>query len=158
MIFRVMKQLNDNEMKVHLCVVGDGELRLKFEKEADQNYIHFLGWRKNIEEIYAGVDLVALTSLNEGTPIVLIEAMAAGVPVISTNVGGVADIIADGDTGFTCTMNDDYEMTAKIKTLLVNQALKKKLTRQAKRFVFEKYNYQRLIRDMDLFYDRIRMS
>ncbi len=59
----------------------------------------FTGWRADMPAVYAGLDIVALSSLNEGTPMTLLEAMAAGKPVVATDVGGVRDIVEDGVNG-----------------------------------------------------------
>ena len=88
---------NHNDKKVKFVLIGDGELRqtLKnyaFEKGLKDQVI-FYGWEKNIPMIYADLDILALTSLNEGTPVSIIEAMAASVPVITTGVGGIKDLL-----------------------------------------------------------------
>jgi glycosyltransferase involved in cell wall biosynthesis len=76
--------------------VGDGELREDLKEHTRSlgvdDVVRFLGWRRDMGEVYRGLDLLLLTSDNEGTPVTVIEAMAAGVPVISTAVGGVPDI------------------------------------------------------------------
>ena len=85
-----MKNPTMKRRKIHL--IGDGELRQSIEKYTVEiglrNYVIFYGWEKNIPMIYADLDILALTSLNEGTPVSIIEAMAASVPVITTGVGG----------------------------------------------------------------------
>jgi len=158
MMFRVIRQLNQEKIKVHLAIIGDGELREKLEKQVCDNYFHFLGWRYDLENIYSSVDLVALTSLNEGTPLALIEAMAAGVPVVATNVGGVSDIITNGETGFCCKINDDHDMTEKIKVLLFNKELSYQISQNARQFVLDRYNVQRLIDDMNNLYKNLIRS
>ena len=97
MIFRVVKKLKKKGLNVHLCVVGDGELKNKFMRNKKDGNVHFLNWRLDVENIYSGIDLLALTSRNEGTPLTIVEAMAAKVPVVATNVGGIPDIIKGWD-------------------------------------------------------------
>jgi glycosyltransferase involved in cell wall biosynthesis len=84
-------------------VVGDGGLRPALEALAAElgiaSRVNFLGWRMDMAAVYPALDLLALTSDNEGTPVAVIEAMAAGVPVVATAVGGVPDVIRDGETG-----------------------------------------------------------
>ena len=84
-------------------VVGDGELREELEAYARDlgidDTIRFVGWRRDMGEIYRGLDILVLTSDNEGTPVTVIEAMAAGVPVVSTAVGGVPDLLGIDETG-----------------------------------------------------------
>ena len=80
-------------------MIGDGHLRPEYEKTIEDyqltETVKFLGNRKDDDIFYAGLDIVALTSFNEGTPLSLIEAMANGKPVISTDVGGVPDILGE---------------------------------------------------------------
>jgi len=88
---------------IRCVVVGDGELREELEAYARElgidDAVCFLGWRRDMGEVYRGLDILALTSDNEGTPVTVIEAMAAGVPAISTAVGGVPDLFGIGEEG-----------------------------------------------------------
>ncbi|HEX6124049.1 MAG TPA: glycosyltransferase, partial [Pyrinomonadaceae bacterium] len=85
------------KLRLRFVIAGDGHLRERLESEADDlalgNTVVFLGNRTDADVVYAGLDIIALTSLNEGTPLSLIEGMAAGKPVISTRVGGVRDLL-----------------------------------------------------------------
>ncbi len=87
----------------HFVIVGDGELREELQALAAELNIpercHFLGWRYDLPEIYESLEIVALTSLNEGTPLSLIEAMAAGRPILATRVGGIPDLTGEAETG-----------------------------------------------------------
>ena len=87
----------------HFVIVGDGELREKLEAHAAELNImdrcHFIGWRDDLPEIYESLEIVALTSLNEGTPVCLIEGMAAARPIVATRVGGVADLTGEAESG-----------------------------------------------------------
>ena len=90
------------ESKVRFVVIGDGTLRAKLESLASSlgigSDVIFAGGRRDPENFYAGLDIVALTSNNEGTPLTLIEAMANGIPIISTSVGGVVDLLGKPET------------------------------------------------------------
>ena len=94
----VRREIGD-AVRVRFVVVGDGHMRAELERQARElglgDTVQFLGNRTDTEVIYSGLDIVALTSLNEGTPLSLIEAMAAGRPVISTAVGGVRDLLGE---------------------------------------------------------------
>ncbi len=89
--------------RLHLVIVGDGQLRDRAEARAARpdlaGRVHFLGWRRDLERIYAGLDLFVLSSKNEGTPVAVIEALAAGLPVVATAVGGVVDLLDQGRLG-----------------------------------------------------------
>jgi len=99
LMIRAVAELK-KEMEVHLAIAGDGELRAELETLAHSlgvsNQVHFLGWRSDLAEIYSGIDVFIMTSINEGTPLSIIEAFATGCPVLSTAVGGVADMFASG--------------------------------------------------------------
>ena len=86
-----------------LLVAGDGPLREDLDKDVRARgltaHVRFAGWQSDLCALYATCDIVALVSRNEGTPVAVIEAMAAGLPVVATTVGGVPDVIADGRTG-----------------------------------------------------------
>lgn len=156
MIINVLAGLRQSGLKVHLCIVGDGELRDELQQLALQNgvenFTHFLGWRLDIPNIYAGIDLLALTSLNEGTPVTIIEAMASKVPVVATRVGGVPDLIIEGKTGFLCDVNDTEQMAGKIERLILDKSIRKRITENAGETVQKIYHYSRLVRDIEDLY------
>jgi glycosyltransferase involved in cell wall biosynthesis len=102
--------------------------------------------------LYPAMDIVCLTSLNEGTPVSLIEAQASGIPVISTNVGGVKDIVQANETGIIMEGNSEYELAKHLIELYLNRSLRMKMSQNARNFVKEKFTYQRLVDDMDSLY------
>jgi glycosyltransferase involved in cell wall biosynthesis len=159
MMLHVLSRLIEKIPTIHLCIIGDGEDRKQLEELAQQigisDRVHFLGWVADLERIYSGVDLVALTSRNEGTPMTLIEAMASSVPVVATNVGGVPDLLFANENGLLCGSNDAVDMADKIVNLLTNANLRTRITRSAKKFVAENYQYSRLINELDLLYRRL---
>ena len=89
---------------IHLAVIGDGERRSELERSAGAfgigARVHFLGWRTDVAAVMSELDIVALSSRNEGTPVSLIEAAACARPVVATDVGGVRSVVKDGVTGF----------------------------------------------------------
>lgn len=88
---------------IHFVIVGDGELRPQLEQQVIDNnlqpYVSFIGWVENLAPLLHELSVLALTSNNEGTPVSIIEAMAAGVPVVATSVGGVPDVLDHGRLG-----------------------------------------------------------
>ncbi len=156
---------------VRFVIVGDGELRADLEKECKISGLSeitvFCGWVHDIPTIYADLDILALTSLNEGTPVSIIESMAASVPVISTDAGGVKDLLGDGtwlkDNGFCicrrgilCGKNNPFAFSAGLKYLVCEDKEKQKQrVESARKFVEKEFGKTRLLRDMESLYTYI---
>jgi glycosyltransferase involved in cell wall biosynthesis len=144
---------------VRFLVVGDGELRSALERQAGAlglgARVHFLGWRRDLEPIYADLDLVVLSSRNEGTPASLIEAMAAGIPVVATRVGGVPDLVADEKTGSLVPPGDPGALSRAIETLLCDPDRRREMGRLAREAVYPKYSDAALIDRMDDLYSSL---
>jgi glycosyltransferase involved in cell wall biosynthesis len=111
--------------------------------------VHFLGWRRDLDAVYADLDIVALTSLNEGTPVALIEAMASGRPVVATAVGGVADVVADGETGLLVPSQD---APACARAVL---PLREWLGREGRARAMARYGSERLVGDVRRLYEKL---
>lgn len=139
-----------------LLVIGDGLLRKELESKvlalAIENKVRFLGWRFDLEKIYADLDVVVLSSLNEGTSVSVIEAMAAGKAVVATKVGGVPDVVEDGATGLLVPPKDPSALADALLQLLENVDLRRRLGAQARASVYPRYDVSRLIQDMKKFY------
>jgi glycosyltransferase involved in cell wall biosynthesis len=103
LLMRAAASLAANGSNALFVFVGGGTLLRPLNQLAEElgisEAVRFLGWRSDIERVYAGSDVVALTSNNEGTPVCLIEALSMGVPVVATRVGGVTDVLEDGRLG-----------------------------------------------------------
>jgi len=137
--------------KARFVLVGDGNLRADLEAECrrlgiDRSVV-FLGWRRDLARIYADLDIVALSSLNEGTPVSLIEAMAAGRATVATDVGGVPDVVEDGVTGLLVPAKQPKALAEAILRLLGDDALRASLGERAMASVYPKYDVSRLIED-----------
>jgi glycosyltransferase involved in cell wall biosynthesis len=147
--------------RLHFVIAGDGHLRGSLEAEASElgiGNITFLGNREEIEAVYAGLDVVALTSLNEGTPLSLIEAMASGKPVISTTVGGVIDLLGpavetlDGfavcERGIGVEPLDPDAFLKGLIYLVKSERLREDLAAKGHDFVHGNYGKDRLTEDI----------
>jgi len=136
MLFEVFKKLKKEMPNIKLCIIGDGP-----EKERLKNYasdgVLFLGYVRQSElpRYYNKSKVIVLTSLSEGLPTVLMEAMACGVPAVATNVGGVAEIVKDWETGLLAESNDYNSFKEKIKFLLENESARVKMGSKALQFV-----------------------
>ncbi|MEA2163612.1 MAG: hypothetical protein QOK37_1739 [Thermoanaerobaculia bacterium] len=136
-------------------VFGDGADRADLQRRAAGNLI-FAGTREP-KAIYAMTDIVALTSLNEGTPLTLIEAMANGLPIVSTAVGGVVDllgpIVSSGEfdvreRGITTESNDDAALTSALRRIVADQELRDLFAARGRAFVEDRFSRERLVRDI----------
>ncbi|MFQ5901527.1 MAG: glycosyltransferase family 4 protein [Thermodesulfobacteriota bacterium] len=118
---------------VGFLMVGDGDLMSKIKEKVNQlpfkDRFFLPGYRKDIQRIMSGVDIYVLTSLNEGLGLVLVEAMAAGKPVVATNVGGVSEVVLDGKTGILVPPEEPEVIAAAIERLLTNPDLMKSFGR-----------------------------
>lgn len=144
------------EPAARFVIVGDGVLRPKVEQQAFAlgiaDRVLFTGWRRDLPHIYADLDALALSSDNEGTPVSVIEAMAAGCPVVATRVGGVPDLITDGETGFLVPPSDAQALAAAILRVLRDQEAAGRMGRTARAFVRQRFTTKRLITDMERLY------
>ena len=143
--------------KIKIFIVGDGDLKREIEERLIpmQNIgidISLTSWIYDIAEFNAGMDIMCLTSKNEGTPVSLIEAQASNLPVVSTEVGGVADIVKQNETGFIIPRTNKSEFVTKLKLLIENDELREKMKLKGWQNVYEKYSYQRLAKDMENYY------
>lgn len=160
------KQQSPNA-KIRAFIIGDGELKdelqqyctaqnIPFNTEKDTTFdrlITFTSWIKDVDRAYAGLDIVALTSRNEGTPVSIIEAQASGKPIVSTNVGGICDIVSEGETALLSdqTITD---FSAKLYTVISDEPLRKKMSENSKTFSTWKFSYERLCSDMEKVYKK----
>ena len=144
------------EPAARFIVVGDGELRPEMEEYARKlgigERVIFTSWRRDLPRIYADLDVLAITSNNEGTPVSAIEAMAAGCPVVATRVGGLPDLIAHGETGYLVPPGDADAMAAAILRLLQDTQTVGSIGQTARAMAQERFLVKRLITDMESLY------
>jgi len=154
--------------KMKFIVVGDGELRKPLEHYCEKyglrGHVVFHGWSRNIEEVYADLDALALTSISEGTPVSIIEAMAASVPVISTSVGGTSDLMGRcridrfqiGRHGMLCRSGDVNGLVEGIEFLLSDASGRiAEMVFNAREYVIDHYSRNRMIHEIECLYDAI---
>jgi glycosyltransferase involved in cell wall biosynthesis len=155
---RVAARLADRE-DVCFLVVGDGELRQSLrtlpEARALGERLTWTGFRRDMPDVCFASDVVALTSDNEGTPVSLVEALAAGTPVVSTNVGGVASVVRDGQTGLLASADDEQGLADAIARLLDNPQLAERLSAEGRRHALQSFAQERLVDDLDGLYRRL---
>lgn len=128
-------------------VAGDGELRSMLEAESERSLggrIRFLGWTMDLSSLYAAADVVVSTSLSEGTPVALIEALAAGRPVVATDVGGVSEVVEHGRNGFLAASGDAEGLARAVLDLLEHDALRRRMGQVGRTVVAERYATDRV--------------
>ena len=142
---------------VHLAVIGDGELRSSLEHKARDSgladRVHFTGWRTDTASVLSDLDVVVLTSRNEGTPVALIEAGASGRPVVATRVGGMAHVVEDGVTGYLVPPGDHQAIAAMLATLLADPHRRMRMGLAGRERMEIRFGQERLLRDMHDVYD-----
>lgn len=163
---RVVEVERNTTSAFKVLIIGDGELMddlqtyaRSLEKELGKQLFIFTSWIKNVEFALGGSDVVVLGSLNEGTPVSLIEAQASGTPVLTTNVGGVRDVVEDGDTGIIVDDFNTEEFEIGLKELIEDQEKRRKMSQNGWSFVENKFGYQRLCQETgDLYKELLKKS
>jgi glycosyltransferase involved in cell wall biosynthesis len=162
----VKKILETSTQKIKAFIIGDGESRknieqmatslgIKFSVHTDAVHPHplvFTSWRTDADVVFAGLDMVALTSLNEGTPVSLIEAQAAGKSIVSTRVGGLTDVVLENKTALLSDINDETGFAENLLKLVSDSDLRHSFQEAGKNHVLVKYGYKRLVEDMRILY------
>ena len=148
------------QTRMRFVVIGDGSLRENLVEQARslglQSEVIFAGGRRDPEYFYPALDIVALTSLNEGTPLTLIEAMANARPVVATSVGGVVDLLANG-RGICVASGDDDAFASALQRLATDPQLQRDLGARGLEFVQLNYRKERLVEDIKRLYRELMM-
>lgn len=161
--------LQNSQQKIKAFIVGDGESRMQLEEKArklgvgfstEKDTLHnqplvFTSWRNDIDHINAGSDIIVLTSFNEGTPVSLIEAQAAGKPVVSTRVGGIGDVVKENETGLLSDTNDTITFCNNLLRMTEDKELRCKFGQAGEQYVTTRYSYRRLVTDMAALYNEL---
>lgn len=160
---------SQTQQKVKAIIIGDGdekEAMIAFCNELDltvctqenivSNYdVVFTSWITDIDVANAGLDIMALSSLNEGTPVSLIEAQASSLPIVSTDVGGVRDIVDRDRSAFLVESQDQEHFTNKLRALAEDPNLRKKMGETGQALAFERFHYHRFCDDMKKVYFKL---
>ena len=169
---RASEGRNGNRARMRFVVVGDGHLRADIERQARDLGIAdrtvFTGFRADAASLYAGLDIAALTSLNEGTPLTLIEAMCCGRPLAATEVGGVVDLMGsrrasmDGftiwDHGVTAPSRDEEAFASGLRFLVERPDLRREMGERGRAFVRTRLSKDRLVSDIETLYRELLES
>lgn len=127
MFIRVARQVVASRADAHFLIIGDGPERMAIEQARDaaglRDRVHLLGTRHDTPELLAAMNVFLLCSHNEASPVSILEALSAGIPVIATRVGSVAESVVDGETGFLVEVNDAHSMASRVLQLATDRAL-----------------------------------
>lgn len=152
--------------KIRAFIVGDGEERQNIESKAtelgipfidgtksnEKSLLTFTSWIKEIDIALAGSDIVALTSFNEGTPVSLIEAQAANKPIVTTNVGGIENVVIPEVTALLCENNNLQQFSQALLKLIEDDKTRNLMSVKGWNHVKEKFYFTRLVKDMENLY------
>ena len=152
----VVAEIKSRGVDLDFFIAGDGELLedCRTRIVAEGLPVTLLGWQSVIEKVLAATDIVLLTSENEGTPLCLIQAGMAGLPVVTTNVGSVPDVVLDGTTGIM-TNFDVNQIADSLEVLAKNPGLRTAMGEAAKEFTLANFGLMRLVRDHEELYKKL---
>jgi glycosyltransferase involved in cell wall biosynthesis len=163
---KVAKALQLTHKNIRFFIIGDGHLRKKLqavceEWSLDQTYfpedprvatITFTSWITEVDKAMAGLDVIALTSFNEGTPVSLMEAQAAAKPVVATRAGGIDDIVIHDKTGYTVPQGDVDQFADRLNFLASNRQAMRSMGEAGERFAQERFRKLRQVEDLNRLY------
>ena len=153
--------------KIRAVIIGDGETRTQIENYITSKKLEFsndnngsklfcfTSWIKEIDVVCAGADIIALTSFNEGTPVSLVEAQAANKPIITTNVGGIENVIIPYETALLCENNHLNQFAEGLLRIVEDEELRASMGKKGWLHVKEKFHFTRLVSDMENLYSKL---
>lgn len=149
LFFSVAARVRKNLPNAHFLIVGDGPERPKLESAVDRlriaDCVHFMGSRPDIPEVLSAMDIFGLTSHNEANPVSILEAMSIGLPVVSTNVGSIAESVNHGVTGFLAEAGDAETLASHWSDLLGDQAKARDFGEAGRRVVVADWSLQAMV-------------
>ena len=155
-VLLAVERLRRRGVDAGLCMLGDGPDRVRVEHRARALGIAkvclYLGYQDDVAPWYAAFDAFVLPSVNEGTPVSVIEALAAGRPVVATRVGGVPDVVRDGVDGFLVDSGDVDALAERLHRLAADRELRERMGAAGRARVLPRYSVARLVDDVDRLY------
>ena len=155
-LLHVFADVRGRGVEAVLVLVGDGPDRAELERLTDElglaDAVRFTGFRADVGSIYRASDVVTLASANEGTPVSLIEALAAGCAVVTTDVGGASDVVDEGRAGVLVPFGDRRAFADALAELAASPERRRELGEAGRRHVQMRYSVERLLEDVDMLY------
>lgn len=156
LLLQAMDRVQAVRPDARLVMIGAGEQQVELMALAKELHlaevVNWLGWRQDTDQLFGDLDLMVISSRNEGTPVALIEAGAAGVPAISTNVGGVSRVVVDGETGWLTPPDDTAALAAALTTGLSQPEERARRGRQAQLRCLKEFGFRRQVNDIASLY------
>jgi len=155
----VVSEIKKRNFSLDFFIVGDGELLEACQERitAENLPVKVLGWQDEIEKVLSAADIVVLTSDNEGTPLSLIQAGMAGLPVVTTRVGSVPEVVLEGITGIITSL-DVQEIADALEKLTNSAELRAQMGASAQEFTLASFGVKRLVRDHEVLYKKLMAS
>jgi glycosyltransferase involved in cell wall biosynthesis len=155
-LVRTLEKLVDRGVDARLLLVGDGPDHDRLERYAHELGVAkrclFLGYQDDVARFYNAIDVLLLPSVNEGTPVSVIEALAAARPAVATRVGGVPDVVRDGVDGFLVDVGDAEALAERLAELAADPERRARMGAAGRERVLERYAVERLVDDVDRLY------
>jgi glycosyltransferase involved in cell wall biosynthesis len=157
-LFTAMARIRERH-PVHALIVGGGRRAAEMQQLAESlglaDAVHFLGPRRDVPDLLNAMDVFVLPSYSEGVSLALLEAMAAGLPVIATAVGGLPEVVTDGDNGLLIPPRDPDALAGALERLLADPAWARQLGAKARAHVREHFSLDRLGREINEIYKEL---
>jgi glycosyltransferase involved in cell wall biosynthesis len=157
-LVRALAALRGRGVDAAFVLLGDGALRPDVEALAAElgvaDALHLMGYHRGLADWHAAFDALLLTSANEGTPVAVLEALAAGRPVVATAVGGVPDVVDDGETGFLAAAGDTDALAERLERLARDPDLRARMGRLGAERVREHFGVERMVEEVEALYRR----
>lgn len=158
-LFRAMAMIREEVPDARLIVVGSGPLEQSLKEEVSMlgidSAVSFLGARRDVPVILKAMDLFVLPSMWEGFPVALLEAMASGLPVVAASVGGVGEVVKDGETGFLVQPKDEESLGRRIISLLEDEEKSLEFGANGKRLVEGKFSSVSMVKHLEYIYNSV---
>ena len=158
-MIRALELLGQFRSEIFLLIIGDGPERENLEEFASElglaSHVIFTGFREDAAMFYKITDIFLLTSFSEGTAMTLLEAMASGLPCIATDVGGNPEIVMNGETGFIIPSRDEKILAEKIRELLGNDLMRKRMGKAGRKRFEENFTAAGMTSSYEAIYEGI---
>ncbi|HKX33637.1 MAG TPA: glycosyltransferase [Blastocatellia bacterium] len=158
-LLEAVQRIMKTEPRVRLVLVGDGELRGELLQQASQlgigDRVHLLGDRQDASQIAAAFDVAVLASLHEGLPNAVMEAMAAGVPVVASAVGGIKELIRDGETGLLVPPSDAGALADRLNYVLTHREQCIEMGMRGRHYILDRFSMERMVQSVENLYTEI---